>query len=416
VFEFAIATRVETEPRVKVSAYIILHQDLDFLAHAIKSIYDHADEIVVVDGAYEWIAPFLAQAGEDPEKSAPALFDILEPFSAKIRYFSGLWRDELHKRSFGFAQCTGDVIIRFDADEIFEIDEAEFERFLKSDKSFGQMVWPLVVAPGFEKRRLGASAPRQSAFFKAEHFPSPQDHCSYLLLVLTSAERALLSVPRWSALYAPPIARVAHLTNLRCPDTAMARARYYQLLYCREQKILPWGERIETDDVGQIAEMMLSKLGLEDYLSWLKGHVIVSGFTPMENCTLHPLETSSALDRIIKKVYDVYTQQLESIAISAAKPRVFLSGHQSRVNISGIAGVTKILLRFDAPIRSAHALIEALAPSGATTTPAATHTDGTTIEIDLSAAPTQWLRACLNLSVSYNGGRWKGRALEMHPI
>ncbi len=45
------------------SAYMIAHCDDDFLQAAIASVIDRVDEVVFVDGAYAWVAPFFARAG-----------------------------------------------------------------------------------------------------------------------------------------------------------------------------------------------------------------------------------------------------------------------------------------------------------------------------------------------------------------
>ena len=84
---------------------MIAHCDNDFLEQSIASVIDRVDELVFVDGAYTWVAPFLAQSGIDPERSWQKTHDILAAFGSKVRYYSGLWDGELHKRSFGYDKC-----------------------------------------------------------------------------------------------------------------------------------------------------------------------------------------------------------------------------------------------------------------------------------------------------------------------
>jgi hypothetical protein len=84
---------------------MISHCDDDFLEQAIASVIERVDELVFVDGAYRWVAPLLARSAMDPERSGQKTHDILASFGSKIRYFQGLWDDELHKRSFGYSSA-----------------------------------------------------------------------------------------------------------------------------------------------------------------------------------------------------------------------------------------------------------------------------------------------------------------------
>ena len=46
----------------KFSAYLSIYNDWDILAWTLRSIASYVDELVVVDGAYEWMAPDLKGA------------------------------------------------------------------------------------------------------------------------------------------------------------------------------------------------------------------------------------------------------------------------------------------------------------------------------------------------------------------
>ena len=53
------------------SAYLSIYNDWDILLPALKSVAAHVDELVVVDGAYQWMEPYLKAIGGDPAKSDP---------------------------------------------------------------------------------------------------------------------------------------------------------------------------------------------------------------------------------------------------------------------------------------------------------------------------------------------------------
>ena len=52
-----------------ISAYLQIYNDDDFLAESLKSIEKIVDELIVVDGCYEWMATFYSKLGLDPSRS-----------------------------------------------------------------------------------------------------------------------------------------------------------------------------------------------------------------------------------------------------------------------------------------------------------------------------------------------------------
>jgi hypothetical protein len=69
--------------------------DLDILPQGLSSIAAYIDEIVVVDGAYRWMAALLSGAGRDPTGSMAEVCRALDPFKPKLRVLNGIWADEL---------------------------------------------------------------------------------------------------------------------------------------------------------------------------------------------------------------------------------------------------------------------------------------------------------------------------------
>ena len=65
--------------RKKISGYISIFDDWDILPDALKSIDSLVDEIVVVDGAYDWIVPYLE--GRDGLRSRDEGYDALSPLT-----------------------------------------------------------------------------------------------------------------------------------------------------------------------------------------------------------------------------------------------------------------------------------------------------------------------------------------------
>src|SRR5918998_598977 len=100
-----------------ISAYLSVFDDWQLLGPSMASIEPLVDEIVVVDGAYAWVAPHL-EPGRDPARSDARVRDVLAPFAGKTRFIEGVWRDEMEKRMAGYAACRGRWVLKADADEI----------------------------------------------------------------------------------------------------------------------------------------------------------------------------------------------------------------------------------------------------------------------------------------------------------
>src|SRR5215213_10730832 len=97
-----------------ISAYLSIFDDWDILRPAMQSIAPLVDEIVVVDGAYEWMLPYFEASGRNPERSDPRVAECLEPFRHKTRFVNGVWKNELVKRAAGFEACTHQYVLRAD--------------------------------------------------------------------------------------------------------------------------------------------------------------------------------------------------------------------------------------------------------------------------------------------------------------
>ncbi len=336
------------------SAYMIAHCDDDFLQAAIASVIDRVDEVVFVDGAYAWVAPFFARAGLDPERSWQRTHDILAGFGDKIKYFSGIWDDELHKRSFGYAQCSGDIIIRIDADEIFEVDDTAFDAFLKSSKSVAETEFPYVLGPDIQRLDQAMTAtPKQCCVFKAAAFRTPLEHCAYLWLVLTDEERQRCGQADWSRLYPAPVIRTAHLTAFRTPRTAINRARFYTLQHVRATGQLhwPWHQKPAATPDDKIAQIF-DFLTPEEYGSYLEGQEIVSGFVHMNGFKVAPCRFGAEVTAQIEEARQDRDEAVAGLLDFASRPRVVVSDVVSFIDVTSLlrAGVTSFELEFADPM------------------------------------------------------------------
>lgn len=291
-------------PKPTISACVIMHDDYDALQEALSSIIDVVDEIVVVDGAYEWIAPFLEAVGRDPSRSEEDALRIVEEARAvkPIVYVSGVWRNELDKRVAAYERCSGDYVYLIDSDEIHALDREAFERFASSDTAVAMAASPLYadgqhvgVEPGRE------AGPLKPVLFKRADITA-QNHLAYLWLVLTPEERQSLGpMERAKMFLDAPVATNHHLSNLRSLRTSCNRAAFYCLLANRSLGRMGWWGHEEVSPE-KVTQTLLSRIESGAFYDMLRGHNIAMGFDPASKATFAPYPADSRSKALIDRV------------------------------------------------------------------------------------------------------------------
>jgi hypothetical protein len=59
-----------------LSAHLTIYNDFDILPYTLRAIAPYVDEVVVVDGAYEWMVPYLQAIGINPDNLETRLVGI----------------------------------------------------------------------------------------------------------------------------------------------------------------------------------------------------------------------------------------------------------------------------------------------------------------------------------------------------
>jgi hypothetical protein len=120
----------------KISIYIILYYDLDFLDDILQYLNTYIDEIIIVDGPYQYSIDTLDKLNllYTEETKPDKLSKIIDKYENKIKYYYGTWKDEKEKRMFGYSKCTNNLILLVDCDEFFILNENKINKFIDSDK------------------------------------------------------------------------------------------------------------------------------------------------------------------------------------------------------------------------------------------------------------------------------------------
>jgi hypothetical protein len=358
---------------MKISSYLNVFDDWELLKPSLWSIADYVDEIVVVDGAYSWAEPYLIGANRRPDRSREEVYDTLSSFGRKITTINGVWKNETSKRRAGYDACTGQIILRTDADEIVFLDDSAFDKFLSSNAAVGQMEMPIYVSPGIIRTTNGqTSRERQSFAFKRNKI-SAQQHLSYLWLVLPPEERALLGDLDRDLIYRDPLAYTAHLTHWRGPATALSRAHFYVLNYVRFTGKLPWLPSFQFDNDRGFADLF-EQISPKQFADVLLGHPIVAGPPDMRDASISRSPRSQKDEQSFSMLFDGMISDLARVnANLRLSKRTAYRGQDYQLDATNVASLRELQtddnslpLEFSTPLQSATVSIRHLHQDGLT--------------------------------------------------
>ena len=315
------------------SFYLSVFDDYQLLAPVLAQIAPYVDEIVVVDGAYRWMAPILAAMGRDPTRSVESLRAVFAPYEAKTRWISQLWDNEPAKREAGYAACSHRWIWRMDADEVPFIDNATLDRFQSSGHAVAEMELPLMITPGLVRGTPGQRFERNAILFDSRQIDAPS-HLAYLWLVVPETERQRIRPANPASIHPDPVSFTAHLTHWRPPVTALARARFYVLNWVREHGQPHLASPFRYDPQAGFAPMLQSfpPTALNDALL---GHSIVAGVPELGGAALVPSPLNPAQTELFAPLYPNFLAGLAALnQAMTTQPRILVAGDDYTIDLS----------------------------------------------------------------------------------
>jgi hypothetical protein len=316
------------------SAYLSIYNDWDILPDALATIAPWVDEIVLVDGCYDWMVPYYEALGIDPCESAAPVRQAAEACRVPVRIITGIWANEIDKRMAGYAACAGRYIFRIDADELLLIHPHALARFVASGAAVADMEMPIVVAPGLVRAR-DAAAPleRQCLLFDRQQIDAAA-HLRYLWLVLGPEPLPEVSGPL-PPVFPEPVAFNSHLTGWRTPDTSIFRAAFYTLNYTRTHG-LPWtawargGEKVRD-----ITLLLRDVVAAPVYQDLLRISQLVVGEAEPKPRILRAAPPQTTAHPRLGALHDAYLASLAALnRDTAARGRHFVGGDYAVFDLS----------------------------------------------------------------------------------
>lgn len=268
---------------LKISAVLIIHNDASLLEKAISSVQEYVDELIIVDGAYKWVAPFAKIFNEDAEESTDELKKVLSKFNIPTKYFKGTWENETHKRRFSLEKASYDLIMNIDSDEIFEVDWDKVKLFSKSNYAIGDCYFPLYFNPSHVGQATGLKTAPKKAIFVNKAIRTVDEIVDSMFLMVPKHERK--QKLKNSDVFPEVLGTVHHLSNFRLGDGAYRRARFYNLLSFRVNEHINIGIDTQIKSDTHFVELINSlveneKKALNNFFYF---HRLAIGFPVLKN-------------------------------------------------------------------------------------------------------------------------------------
>ena len=239
----------------KISIYVQLYYDLDFLNDIISEIYDNIHEIVIIDGPYSYCVDFLKKCNllYDENTKPKELVDIIDKYRDKISYHYSVWEDEKEKRMFGYDKCKYNNVLLVDCDEFYLFDKKKIDKFINSNKSVANFHI-------YNMNRININYGNKvsvNKMFKKSKITSFQ-HLSYLWLI----GKNKLEPQNFNNINTEQIGTIYHQTLNRTKNNNIIKYIFYTRLYYVNNNILDINKIFGYD-----IDYLLEKLNIPELLN-----------------------------------------------------------------------------------------------------------------------------------------------------
>ena len=352
-----------------ITGYLQIYNDWSRLEVSLRSLAQHLDEIVVVDGAYDWMKEYAQGIGWDPEKSQKEVYDILDKVGIPYRAIQRTWRNQLEKRIAGYDACKSRYALRIDADEVLTFDDKLLSQFFESGYAVASMYMHQHVTPDYVlvhnsgKGRIAV----QPVLFDKEQV-SAEIHLNYIFLVLPADSLPKPGQTPFPA-YPTPIASCSHLTMMRHPRSAVFRGSYYYINWMRAHGV-SWISNLRGRPLTNSSDFF-REVSPEKFRDIMLGEHFVAGvpdpnrkdFALRHSSTLTPSELSPEKKEALKLSFEDYLASLAELNARLVEGRYcrnsidFILDATTESSLQTIAPQGTLSLECDEPIGSVDAKI-----------------------------------------------------------
>ena len=129
---------------LKISAVMNVFQAMEYFPYALRSIYDHVEEIVIFDGLIDQFnkdGSVQSKNGSSNDGTLEFVAKFPDP-KKKIKLDSRRWKDEKQKRQAMMRPVTGNYIMIVDSDEVYKPAELQLARKVLAENPQVLSVWP----------------------------------------------------------------------------------------------------------------------------------------------------------------------------------------------------------------------------------------------------------------------------------
>ena len=134
--------RRKDRPRISV-CYIVCNEE-EFIEYSIASIYDFADEIIIVEGAVKTYMHAAKPDGSSKDRTVERIKNFPD-VENKITLIQGKWKDKEEQRTAYLKQVTGDWLLQVDGDEVYKKEDlARMMHMIMKNKELMALSFPLL--------------------------------------------------------------------------------------------------------------------------------------------------------------------------------------------------------------------------------------------------------------------------------
>lgn len=132
----------KSKPRI-AACYIVCNEE-EFIKYSLESIYDFADEIIIVEGAVEEYMHAANPDGSSKDSTVKEIKIFPDP-RHKITLIQGRWKNKEQQRTAYLERVTADWLLQIDGDEVYKKEDlARMFNMIQKDKKLIGLSYPLL--------------------------------------------------------------------------------------------------------------------------------------------------------------------------------------------------------------------------------------------------------------------------------